>query len=84
MEHVNSLGKVLILLLLLMLQAGNLLFGYSRGKLQGKNVNVLMPPPYNARHDSYLKAYLATGETHILDRTREVIALHKACGSMAS
>jgi hypothetical protein len=35
--------------------------GYKKGELEGKNVNVLMPPPFNARHNGYLKAYQNTG-----------------------
>lgn len=35
--------------------------GYKKGELEGKNVSILMPPPYNTRHNGYLKAYQATG-----------------------
>jgi hypothetical protein len=35
--------------------------GYKKGELEGKNISVLMPPPYSTRHNGYLKAYQATG-----------------------
>ena len=38
------------------------MFGYKRfDELAGKNVSILMPPPYNALHDGFLLQYLATG-----------------------
>ena len=37
------------------------LAGYKKGELEGKNVSILMPPPYNSRHNGYLKAYQMTG-----------------------
>jgi hypothetical protein len=31
--------------------------------MEGKNVSILMPPPFNTRHNGYMKAYQTTGET---------------------
>lgn len=59
------------------MQAACTLFGYTKGEMEGKNVNILMPAPYSARHDSYLKNFLTTGQAHVMDKYREVIALHK-------
>ena len=53
------------------------LFGYERGELDGKNVTVLMPTVFSQRHASYLQRYATTGEAHILDTQREVLAVHK-------
>lgn len=61
-----------------LLQACYRLFGYDKGELDGKNVSVLMPPPFNQRHSSYMQRYVATGEPHILDRMNELLAAHKA------
>jgi PAS domain S-box-containing protein len=49
-------------------------FGYSREQLVGRNVTMLMPPPYSVEHDAYIQRYLATGEPHIIGIGREVVA----------
>jgi hypothetical protein len=36
------------------------------------------PQPFASRHNSYLQRFNATGEAHILGRTRAVVALTKA------
>jgi PAS domain S-box-containing protein len=46
-------------------------FGYPPEMLLGKNVAVLMPEPHRSRHDEYLSRYRDTGETWILNTTRE-------------
>jgi PAS domain S-box-containing protein len=42
------------------------LFGFTADEIRGRNVNALMPAPYQQEHDSYLKRYLATGERRII------------------
>ncbi|KXZ46877.1 hypothetical protein GPECTOR_40g611 [Gonium pectorale] len=58
-------------------QAVQRVFGYAKAELEGANVSVLMPQPFSQRHPSYLARYASTGEPHILDSVREVLALHK-------
>jgi hypothetical protein len=38
------------------------LLGYKQAELVGKNVSVLMPAPFGARHSSYVAAFLKSGE----------------------
>ncbi len=53
------------------------LFGYRQDEVIGQNVSLLMPAPYNREHDEYLRRYLATGETHVLNQERELEAVRK-------
>jgi PAS domain S-box-containing protein len=52
--------------------------GWKPGELCGNNIRVLMGEPHHARHDEYLANYRRTGETHILNRTREFEVIHKS------
>ena len=57
--------------------AAEKIFGYISDEVTGKNVNMLMPPPYKREHDSYLNNYLTTGKKQIIGIGREVEGLRK-------
>jgi PAS domain S-box-containing protein len=57
--------------------AAERLFGYPRGDVIGRNVSMLMPPPYREQHDGYLARYFATGEKRLIGRGRIVVGLRK-------
>lgn len=53
------------------------MFGYDELELIGKNVSMLMPGRFAAKHDGYLGQYLRSGEARIIGIGREVEARRK-------
>lgn len=53
------------------------IFGYVADELLGRNIKVLMPPPYKGEHDDYIQRYLATGKRMIIGIGREVVGRRK-------
>ncbi len=53
------------------------IFGYTPDEVMGRNVRMLMPPPYRDQHDEYISNYLTTGNAKIIGIGREVQGLRK-------
>ncbi len=53
------------------------LFGYRSDEVVGRNVKMLMPPPYRDEHDDYLDHYRGTAEKRIIGIGREVMGQRK-------
>jgi len=53
------------------------MFGYQTHEVIGKNINMLMPPPFRDHHDEYLRRYMRTGQARIIGIGREVVGLKK-------
>ncbi len=58
-------------------KAAQALLGYREEEVIGKSVNILMPAPYRAERDDYVKKYLDTGVKTILGTSRPVVAARK-------
>lgn len=48
------------------------IFGYTSNESLGKNINFLMPSPYQEEHDGYLENYINSGISKIIGIGREV------------
>jgi two-component system sensor kinase FixL len=57
--------------------AAQRIFGWSASEVIGRNVSMLMPPPYRNEHDGYLSRYLKTGEKRIIGVGRIVAGERK-------
>jgi diguanylate cyclase (GGDEF)-like protein/PAS domain S-box-containing protein len=57
--------------------AAEKIFGYAGSEIMGCNVSMLMPEPERGQHDGYLRQYLETGQSGVLDRSRELSAVRK-------
>ena len=58
--------------------AAEQIFGYKQQEILGKNLNMLMPEPFQSEHDSYLNRYMQTGQAKIIGVCgREMIAVRK-------
>ena len=53
------------------------MFGYEAEEVLGKDINVLMPKPYQDAHTGYIERYTKTGEGSIFGQGREVPARRK-------
>jgi PAS domain S-box-containing protein len=48
------------------------MFGWAAADVIGRNVAMLMPPPYRDEHDGYIRRYLDTGQARVIGIGREV------------
>ncbi|MBK6554170.1 MAG: diguanylate cyclase [Rhodocyclaceae bacterium] len=54
-------------------RAAESMFGYPAREVIGRNVSMLMPPPFRHEHDQYLARYFTTREARIVGKARRVL-----------
>lgn len=57
--------------------AAERIFGYEKGEVVGRNVQILMPEPDASAHDEYIRRHVETGRTAIIGVGREVFGRRK-------
>jgi two-component system sensor histidine kinase/response regulator len=57
--------------------AAERMLGWSASEVIGRNVNILMPKPFDSEHDGFLQRYQHTGESNVIGDAREVYALRR-------
>jgi two-component system sensor kinase FixL len=57
--------------------AGLTMFGYKDEELLGQPLAMLMPEPHRSAHDDYMKAYHASGVSHVIGHTRVMEGVHR-------
>lgn len=57
--------------------AGETMFGYHQEEIETRPVTMLMPESHAARHQSYVDAYLSTGQKHVIGHSRMLSARRK-------
>lgn len=53
------------------------LFGYEDGELVGRNMSILMPPPFSRDHGRYVETYMRTDRAKIIGIGRETLGQRK-------
>lgn len=53
------------------------LTGHSKAELINSNISRIIPEPYASHHNSFIKNYLATGTSKMMNSNNFVFALHK-------
>ncbi len=53
------------------------MFGYTRAEALGKDLTLVIPPPYKAEHRAYVRRYVATREARMLGKHVRLSALRR-------
>ncbi|KAG2430819.1 hypothetical protein HXX76_009795 [Chlamydomonas incerta] len=56
----------------------HVMLGYQKNELKGKDLGVLLPPPFSDRHNAYVRNYIHSGKAHVLDKQNDFVVLTKS------
>lgn len=57
--------------------ASHKIFGYDKPGLEGKSINILMPPQVSDVYDSWVEEYIAGLESQVIGQDRDLMAVRK-------
>ncbi len=57
--------------------AAEKIFGYQASEVIGENVSILMPSPYRAEHDGYVRRFLQTNSSRLIGKDRDLTGMRK-------
>lgn len=57
--------------------SAEVIFGYNKKEVVGKNIATLVPRQHKTKHDSYIKNYVNGEQSHVIGSQREIKATHK-------
>jgi two-component system, LuxR family, sensor kinase FixL len=53
------------------------IFGFTREEVMGRDLSILIPPPYKEQHRGYVRRYLATRDAHVIGKHVQLKAQRK-------
>ena len=57
--------------------AADIMFGYDRGELKGKQLNILIPPKHRSSHPAHFKGFIGEGEKRQMGHGRDLYGVKK-------
>jgi two-component system sensor kinase FixL len=77
----SSKGKYSLGSLIYLFSVNNLackMFGYNKSELMGRNINIIVPPPWKEYHNSFISKFKGSkGQSKFMGTTRKLFGHHK-------
>ncbi|KAG2445088.1 hypothetical protein HYH02_008955 [Chlamydomonas schloesseri] len=56
----------------------HVMLGYQKNELKGKDLGVILPPPFSDHHNAYVRNYIHSGKSNVLDKQNDFVVLTKS------